>query len=69
MSAEALYGLGSVCLKKGNVYEARKSFERALNFMPAYPDTLPNAWNNLGFWQRKKGARPRRFRIFKKHCG
>ena len=47
-SAEALYGLGSVYLKQQKKEEARASFERAVKLRASYPDTLPNAWNNLG---------------------
>ncbi len=47
-SAEAVYGLGSVYLQKGETKEARDSFERVLQLRPSYPGTLPNAWNNLG---------------------
>jgi tetratricopeptide (TPR) repeat protein len=54
-SAEALYGLGSVYLKKGNAAEARQSFERTTKLNPTYPDTLPNAWNNLGLLATQEG--------------
>ncbi len=54
-SAEALYGLGSVYLKKGNAVEARQSFERTTKLKPSYPDTLPNAWNNLGLLATQAG--------------
>jgi tetratricopeptide (TPR) repeat protein/peroxiredoxin len=47
-SAEALYGLGSVYLKQDKIIEARESFERATRLNASYPETLPNAWNNLG---------------------
>ena len=47
-SAEAFYGLGSVYLKQGKNDEAGSAFERATHSQPEYPDTLPNAWNNLG---------------------
>lgn len=47
-SAEALYGLGSVYLKQNKTDEARKRFEQAVQCEGNYPDTLPNAWNNLG---------------------
>lgn len=47
-SAEAMYGLGSVYLKKNERAEARQSFEQAVKLTASYPDTLPNAWNNLG---------------------
>lgn len=54
-SAEALYGLGSVYLKKGNAVEARQSFERTTKLPASYPDTLPNAWNNLGLLATREG--------------
>jgi tetratricopeptide (TPR) repeat protein len=54
-SAEALYGLGSVYLKKGNAVEARQSFERTTKLPASYPDTLPNAWNNLGLLATQEG--------------
>jgi tetratricopeptide (TPR) repeat protein len=47
-SAEAHYGLGSVYLKQGNPKEARASFQQAVRLNASYPDTRPNAWNNLG---------------------
>jgi tetratricopeptide (TPR) repeat protein/peroxiredoxin len=54
-SAEALYGLGSVYLKNGNALEAQQSFERAIKLHASYPDTLPNAWNNLGLLATQEG--------------
>ena len=54
-SAEALYGLGSVYLKLEKRAEAQNAFERATKLKPAYPDTLPNAWNNLGLIATKQG--------------
>jgi tetratricopeptide (TPR) repeat protein/peroxiredoxin len=47
-SAEAMYGLGSVYLRQKKTAEARANFERALKLRASYPETLPNAWNNLG---------------------
>jgi tetratricopeptide (TPR) repeat protein len=47
-SAEALYGLGSVYLKQSKTAEAREQFEHTVKLQGSYPDTLPNAWNNLG---------------------
>ena len=47
-SAESLYGLGSVYLKQEKNAQARDCFERAVRLKPGYPETLPNAWNNLG---------------------
>jgi tetratricopeptide (TPR) repeat protein/peroxiredoxin len=54
-SAEALYGLGSVYLKQQKASEARESFERAIRLRASYPDTLPNAWNNLGLLATREG--------------
>jgi tetratricopeptide (TPR) repeat protein len=54
-SAEALYGLGSVYLKQQKTGEARESFARAIKLRANYPDTLPNAWNNLGLLATREG--------------
>ncbi len=55
-SAEAFYGLGSVYLKQDRLPEARASFEKAVKLEPGYPDTLPNAWNNLGLLATREGT-------------
>ena len=47
-SAEALYGIGSVYLNQNNNAAARSMFERCVQLKPNYPETLPDAWNNLG---------------------
>jgi tetratricopeptide (TPR) repeat protein len=47
-SAEAAYGLGSAYLNLRKIAEARQSFEHATKIRASYPDTLANAWNNLG---------------------
>jgi tetratricopeptide (TPR) repeat protein/peroxiredoxin len=47
-SAEALYGIGSVYLNQNKNTQARDAFERTLKLKANYPDTLPDAWNNLG---------------------
>ena len=47
-SAEACYGLGSAYLSQQKTAEARESFQRATRLRASYPDTLANAWNNLG---------------------
>ena len=47
-SAEALYGIGSVYLNQNQNAAARGMFERCLKLEASYPDTLPDAWNNLG---------------------
>jgi tetratricopeptide (TPR) repeat protein/peroxiredoxin len=54
-SAEAEYGLGSVYLKQSKVPEARESFARATRMTAGYPDTLPDAWNNLGLLSARAG--------------
>ena len=54
-SAEALYGVGSVALKLGDVKEARESFERAANLRASYLETRPNALNNLGLLAIREG--------------
>jgi tetratricopeptide (TPR) repeat protein len=54
-SAEAYYGLGSVYLKQDKNSDARVSFEQALKLTPAYPDTGPNSWNNLGLLATREG--------------
>ena len=53
--AEALYGLGSVYLKQTKIAEARENFEHAVRLTASYPDTLPNAWNNLGLLKTREG--------------
>ena len=54
-SAEAHYGLGSVYLKQEKNAQARASFEQALKLTASYPDTAPNAWNNLGLLATREG--------------
>jgi tetratricopeptide (TPR) repeat protein len=54
-SAEANYGLGSVFLKLGKNSEAREHFERAAKLTATYPETTPNAWNNLGLLAARGG--------------
>jgi len=54
-SAEASYGLGSVYLKQHKQKAAREYFERATQLQASYPDTLPNAWNNLGLIATQDG--------------
>ena len=54
-SAEALYGLGSVYLKQNKNAAARESFERVIKLSASYPDTVPNAWNNLGLLATGEG--------------
>lgn len=54
-SAEALYGTGSVYLKQEKTSEARENFERATKLQASFPDTLANAWNNLGLLATREG--------------
>jgi tetratricopeptide (TPR) repeat protein len=54
-SAEALYGIGSVYLNQNKNAAARETFERAVNLPANYPDTLPDAWNNLGVIATREG--------------
>jgi tetratricopeptide (TPR) repeat protein len=54
-SAEAHYGLGSVYLKQEKLVDARASFEQVLKLTASYPDTGPNAWNNLGLLTTREG--------------
>ncbi len=54
-SAEAHYGIGSVFLKQEKLNEARDSFSRAVKLSASYPETHPNAWNNLGLIATREG--------------
>ena len=54
-SAEALYGIGSVYLNQNKNADARQIFERCVKLQPNYPDTLPDAWNNLGVLDTREG--------------
>jgi tetratricopeptide (TPR) repeat protein/peroxiredoxin len=54
-SAEALYGIGSVYLNQNKNAAAREAFERAAKLPANYPDTLPDAWNNLGVISTREG--------------
>ncbi len=65
-SAEALYGLGSVYLKQGRMEQARENFERATKHQASYPDTLANAWNNLGLLATKEGRTAEAIPYFQK---
>jgi tetratricopeptide (TPR) repeat protein/peroxiredoxin len=65
-SAEALYGIGSVCLNQQRNAEAREIFERAVKLSATYPDTLPNAWNNLGILSTREGRMDEAIEYFQK---
>jgi tetratricopeptide (TPR) repeat protein len=54
-SAEALYGIGSVYLNQNKNTAAREAFERTVKLQANYPDTLPDAWNNLGVIATREG--------------
>ena len=63
-NAEALYGLGSVYLKQEKNDEARESFERTVKLKTNYPNTLTNAWNNLGILAAREGKMPEAISYF-----
>ncbi len=63
-SAEACYGLGSAYLNQQKTAEARESFERAVKLRASYPDTLANAWNNLGLLATREGHTDEAVRCF-----
>jgi tetratricopeptide (TPR) repeat protein len=54
-SAEAVYGIGSVYLNQNKNAAARETFERTVKLPANYPDTLPDAWNNLGVIATREG--------------
>ncbi len=54
-SAEAQYAVGSVYLDQNKNPEARTALERAVTLKANYPDTLPDAWNNLGVIATREG--------------
>jgi tetratricopeptide (TPR) repeat protein/peroxiredoxin len=54
-SAEALYGIGSVYLNQNKNAAAQETFERTVKLPANYPDTLPDAWNNLGVIATREG--------------
>ena len=54
-SAEALYGLGSVYLKQGANKQAEVAFQQTVSLKASYPETTPNAWNNLGLIATRDG--------------
>jgi len=65
-SAEACYGLGSSYLNQQKTAEARASFERATKLHASYPDTLANAWNNLGLLATREGQTKEAILCFQK---
>jgi len=64
-SAEACYGLGSAYLSQQKTAEARENFERTTKLHASYPDTLANAWNNLGLLATRQGRTDEAIRSFK----
>jgi tetratricopeptide (TPR) repeat protein len=54
-SAEAQYGIGSVFLNQSKNQAARVAFENAVKLTANYPDTLTDAWNNLGVIATREG--------------
>ncbi len=65
-SAESLYGLGSVYLKQDKNARALDCFERAVKLKAGYPETAPNAWNNLGILATREGDTPKAVSCFEK---
>lgn len=65
-SAEALYGIGSVYLNQNKNAAARESFERAVKLQAHYPDTFPDAWNNLGVIATREGRMDDSVQCFQK---
>jgi tetratricopeptide (TPR) repeat protein/peroxiredoxin len=63
-SAEAFYGLGSAYLNLQKTAEARESFERTIKLHASYPDTLANAWNNLGLLATRESRTDEAIRCF-----
>jgi tetratricopeptide (TPR) repeat protein/peroxiredoxin len=64
-SAEACYGLGSAYLIQQKTAAAREAFEHATKLHPSYPDTLANAWNNLGLLATREGRTDEAIRCFR----
>jgi tetratricopeptide (TPR) repeat protein len=64
-SAEAMYGLGSAYLNLRKAAEARDCFERATKLHASYPDTLANAWNNLGILAERENQPDDAVRFFR----
>jgi tetratricopeptide (TPR) repeat protein len=65
-SAEAFYGLGSVYLKLDKTGLAREYFQRAAELRANYPETGPNAWNNLGLLAAREGETEKAADYFEK---
>lgn len=65
VSAEALYGLGSVCLKLDRLDQARFYFDKATKANAEYAETAQNAWNNLGLLAARAGGTVEAIYFFK----
>jgi len=65
-SAEALYGIGSVYLNQNKNDASRAAFERSVKLPANYPDTLPDAWNNLGVIATREGRADDSVQYFQK---
>ena len=65
-SAEALYGMGSVYLNQSKNAAARDAFERTVKLQANYPDTFPDAWNNLGVIATREGRMDDSVQCFQK---
>jgi tetratricopeptide (TPR) repeat protein len=65
-SAEASYGLGSAYLNLQKTAGARESLERAVKLRASYPDTLANAWNNLGLLATRENRTDEAIRCFQR---
>jgi tetratricopeptide (TPR) repeat protein len=63
-SAEACYGLGSAYLNLQKTTLAWQNFENATKLRASYPDTLANAWNNLGLLAARDGRSDEAIRYF-----
>ncbi len=64
-SAEAFYGLGSAYLSLQRLDAARENFERATKLQASYPNTVANAWNNLGLIATREGHADEAIRLFR----
>jgi len=68
-SAEALYGIGSVYLNQNKNAAAKEMFERCVQLKPNYPETLPDAWNNLGVLATRENHIDEAINFFQKALG
>ena len=65
-SAEAVYGIGSIYLNQNKNADAREMFERSVQLKPNYPETLPDAWNNLGVLATRENHIDEAINLFQK---